>query len=152
MKQHSIKIEKIKDEEIDEICRLANIVFSEFGHSSAGSYIKGATKWDISIKLTVDDVIAGFYLFNPGNLSETMFNHKKGIQGVALGVLKEFRGKGYGKMLIDKSYELFSKEYDYIWGMHLSVLKNLDHWKKRRNIMNEHANTSLYFSYAFFNK
>ena len=150
MEQNTIKIEYIKNREIDEICQLANTVFSEFGHSNAGSYIKGITQWDISVKLTVDGITAGFYLFKPGNLSGIILNNKKGIQGVALGVLKEFRGKGYGRMLIDKSYELFSNKYDYIWGMHLSVLNNIDHWKKRRTIMNENEKTSLYYSYTFF--
>jgi GNAT superfamily N-acetyltransferase len=147
-----IKIEHIKHEEIDEICKLANTVFAEFGQSNAGNYIKNATKWDISAKLTVNGITAGFYLFNPGNLSDTIFENKKGIQGVALGLLKEYRNNGYGRMLIDKSYELFRDEYDYIWGMHLAVLNNIDHWKKRRIIMNENEKTSLYFSYTFFNK
>ena len=150
--QNSIIIENIKKEEIEKICELADTVFSEFGQTNAGNYLRGATDWDISVKLIINGVVAGFYLFKSSNLTEPIFRNKKGVQGTALGVLKKYRGQGYGKMLINKSYELFSEKYDYIWGMHLSVLNNINHWKKRRTIMNEDETTSLYYSYTFFEK
>lgn len=140
-----LKIEKIELNDIDGICELADIIFSE--HMSGNKeYVNYSTNWDISVKLTLDGNIIGFYLFNDSNLSQDIFNDKRGVQGVALGVNSEYRDLGYGKMLIEESYKLFST-YDYIWGMHLSSLGNLEDWKKRRTILNEGSN--LFLSYKF---
>ena len=56
----------------------------------------------------------------------------QGVQGVALALDPEYRGTGVGKQLINIPYAL---GYDYIWGMHLERLQNLDHWLKRRELV-----------------
>lgn len=140
-----IKISNILSEDIEQILDLADNVFKE--HMSGNkSYISNATDWDISVKLLLDDNIIGFYLFKRKNLYGEQFNNKIGVQGVALGLDEKYRGNGYGKMLIEKSYEL-KDNFDYIWGLHLQSLNNIDDWKKRRIIMNE--NSSIFTSYTF---
>jgi GNAT superfamily N-acetyltransferase len=145
-------IKSIEKEDIGHICNMADIIFAEFEISGVGNDLKYRADWSMSVKLIVDDILAGFYLFNKQQLNYPEFDGKNGVQGVALGVLKEYRGKGYGRLLIEKPYELFSNEYDYIWGMHLASLKNIDHWKKRRKMYNEKKGASIYLSYAFYNE
>ena len=87
-----VKIENINKADIDIICDLADVIFQEH-MSNNKAYVFSATNWDISIKLTYNGDIFGFYLFKDSNLYQNIFNDKKGIQGVALGVTEEYRIK-----------------------------------------------------------
>lgn len=62
------------------------------------------------------------------------YRNKRGLQGIHLCVLPEFKDKGLGKKLIEYSESL---DFDYIWGMHSNFLKNKEHWEKRRRIVVE---------------
>jgi GNAT superfamily N-acetyltransferase len=94
-------------------------------------YLNAVVDWNLSVKLVLDNKIIGCYLFSEGSIDEYTddFKDKKGIEGVALVVDKEYRNLGYGKLLIKYSESL---PYDYIWGQHLKGIGNLEHWKKRR--------------------
>ena len=126
-------IEKISSEE-DKLF-VIEMVAEEFKHlmskSASYSYLKAVVNWDLSVKLVLDNKIIGCYLFAEGSLDEYTddFIGKKGIEGVALVLDKEYRNSGFGKLLIEYSESL---PYDYIWGQHLKGIGNLDHWKKRR--------------------
>ena len=45
---------------------------------------------------------------------------------MALGILKEYRGRTYGRQLRDSALSL--SEYDYIWGLQAKPLNNLGNW------------------------
>lgn len=97
-----------------------------------------------SIVIEVDGVLAGFYLLRPRNItdffkhSNFMINHgiqnMIGIEGIALGVFTEYKNLGLGKILIEypKNYH-----FDYIWGLQLKSLNNINHWLKRRKLFLE---------------
>lgn len=92
--------------------------------------------------------LSGFYLLalrtippvDPGYI---LLKDLKGIEGVALGVFSEYRGRGIGRKLMD--YPAMLKGIDYIWGYQLKSLHNLDHWMKRRKLYFE--NDHLYITY-----
>lgn len=141
-------IYKINDNDIEDVLELGDNIFKGVLYDNK-SYMYHATNWNISIKLVLDNKIIGFYLFSEGNIyyNDPIFENKKGVQGVALGIDKKYRGNGFGNMLINKSYELFNNDFDYIWGQHIKSLNNLEDWKKKRTIVND--TNSSFMSYKF---
>jgi predicted double-glycine peptidase len=99
--------------------------------------ISGSADFDSSLVLKKDGVVVGTYILGThpmhivGNLKHYL--GLKGIEGVALAVKPEFRGSGYGNML--KDYSVKNTKADYIWGMQLRDLKNINDWVKRRRIV-----------------
>lgn len=139
LKSCNYSISNIKKEEIDEVLELADIVFKDSGMDNK-SYINGVVDWDISVKLTYEGKIIGFYIFN--TMSITTKNDKysgDGLHGVALGINSEYKGMGLGKMLINYPLINMNNDYDYIWGMHLKSLKNIDDWLKRRELVSDNG-------------
>jgi len=59
----------------------------------------------------------------------------RGIEGVAIFLKPEYRGKGLGKILIHYPYEGLSKDFSYIWGGQEKQLDNLYYWLKRRELL-----------------
>jgi ribosomal protein S18 acetylase RimI-like enzyme len=151
-----VEILKIEKQDIPEILDLADDIFKGQLEDNK-SYIMSATNWNISVKLVKDDEIIGFYLFNNVNIIkdlpkkyENLFNHKFGIEVVALGIKPEYRGNKYGQMLIDYPVKTFSNYFDYYWGWVLHTLNNLKYWNKRTNIIRYSKDESIIF--YFFNK
>lgn len=144
-----VQINKIEKNDIQEILEIGDEIFKNQLEDNK-SYMYSATDWDISIKLVLNDEIIGFYLFNKTNIISDLniFKNKIGIEGIALGVKKEYRGLGYGNLLIEKSYELFKNDFDYIHGQHLKTLNNLDDWEKKRTILE--FDDEMFLSYKFF--
>ena len=95
-------------------------------------YLEEAVNWELSVKLSLNDKVIGCYLLTEHDLEYEEFVGKKGIEGVALVILEEYRSFGYGKMMIAYTENL---PYDYIWGEHLKGIGNLEQWKKRRNFV-----------------
>ena len=60
------------------------------------------------------------------------YAQKRGVEGVALGIVPEARGQGLGSRLKDYPQTLGA---DYIWGLQLYELNNVQHWLKRRRIV-----------------
>ena len=66
------------------------------------------------------------------------YKNLRGIQGVSLGILPEYRNQGIGKQLRDLPKTM---GYDYIWGQHFKSLKNVEHWTKfgRRKVADDNG-------------
>lgn len=136
-----IKLTNYKDESIFLIKEIFNNL-----QDLDFSYELKDTNWDISIGLISNNKLIGVYLLA---IKQDPFKSLQGIgiQGVALGILKEFRGKGLSKTLINEVYNL---EFDYIWGEHDKRLNNLHHWLKRRNLLRE--TDESFYTYVYKNK
>ena len=106
-----------------------------------------------SIVAKVDGQLAGFYFIcdkqipKGGNGYEEL-KDLNGVEGIALGVLKEYKNKSVGKKLIE--YPKSIPNVDYIWGYQFKSLKNIDDWLKRRKIYYE--NNVFYITYQLLNK
>ena len=104
-----------------------------------------------SIVAKVNGELAGFYFIcdkqipKGGNGYEDL-KDLNGVEGIALGVLKEYKNKGVGKKLIE--YPKSIPNVDYIWGYQFKSLKNIDDWLKRRKIYFE--NNVFYITYQIY--
>jgi len=143
-----VKISNIQTNEIEDILILAEAIFKKHDSNVRGT-LDYKVDWEISIKLTLDDEIIGFYLFDIKNISNNgKYKGKKGIEGVALGVNESQRGCGYGDILVNESYKIFKDTYNYIWGMHMHSLNIKPFWQKRRDIISD--NRSYFTSVKMF--
>ena len=128
--------------DIKECLDICNIVF--FKHmSTVRSYIQQTADWDLSLKAIYDDKIVGCYILNEDSITcfksntgfdVTKYTNLKGLHGVGLAVLEEYKGLGIGRALRDYPCNNMYG-FDYIFGMHLESLKNLDNWKKIREVV-----------------
>lgn len=109
---------------------------------------------DLSVVAKVNGELAGFYFIGDaqipnvpqdGNLYEEL-SKLNGVEGIGLGVFKEFKNMNVGKKLIEYPKNL--PGIDYVWGFQLKSLKNIDDWLKRRKIYFENA--ILYITYQVF--
>jgi len=156
-----IKIEIIR--EIDnESC--VDVLFSNFKNLVSSKdelfkKIQPRLNNGLSICLKKDEFVIGVYLLNnksinsfitdirrdivsdfPSNTTKiTLYEDlsDNGLQGIALSVLLEYRGNGYGEMLKKYTYKL---GYDYIWGVQDKKLKNIEKWTRTRKIFAESPN------------
>jgi len=147
-------------EEID-IPQVVDVLHSSFGHIDDKETI--ATKLrprmlnGLSLKLQMGDEIIGCYLLAPKSVntfisdiqagalkdfpSETTQIYlqdqlsDKGLQGIALSLLPEWRSQGYGNLL--KTWYFNDHRFDYVWGVQDKRLGNIEDWKKSRNIIAE---------------
>ncbi len=98
---------------------------------------------DLSVVVIDGEQVLGFYILGERDvLSGTAgmdrtedlsaYEHKRGVEGIALGVVPQARGKGIGNRLKDYPKSLGA---DYIWGLQLADLNNLEHWLKRRRLV-----------------
>jgi hypothetical protein len=62
------------------------------------------------------------------------YTNLRGIHGQALVLSNEERGQGLGSMLRRMPAKL---DYDYVWGMQLKSLGNINEWLKRRVLLKE---------------
>jgi len=133
-----------------------NLMKKTFGSMASSEVIEeelNLVNWRISIKLVVNGNIVGMYLFSDsvddvysyveedssGENYEPLedlspYKNKKGVKGVALLLLPEYRNTGLGKQLIEYPMK-YLNGYDYIWGEHLFALGNLGDWTKRRRLV-----------------
>jgi GNAT superfamily N-acetyltransferase len=126
----------IEEQDLDILLALIDEVFDHV-QKNTSSWVGLISDWDASVKMVREDTgeIIGFYFFNEEQ-QQTL--HGQGLQGVAIGLKAEYRGKGLGKRLIQYPYEQL--DYDYIWGHHLKTLNNLADWQKRRRWIGEQGN------------
>ena len=88
------------------------------------------------------NMVKGFYALQAKNIESHIGQmhpqirkwQGRGLKGVCLALDQEYRGSGVGKQLINAPYRL---NYDYLWGLHMEQLANLDHWLKRREYVDK---------------
>jgi len=138
----------VENEDVPEILE---ICAEALAHVDNPDRIKGylgkATKWSLSKKCVLNGKIIGAYLLNEFPIQVMLDDCKRlfkegkfsvcdfedyekyrtlrGLHGLALVVLPEFQKIGAGKKLRDVPLHM---GYDYIWGMHLETLKNIEQW------------------------
>jgi len=147
-----VKIEKMTDDDVKIIYHKLSDVFDMTGLSNEQVWgeIEHFDK-DLSVVAKVDGKLAGFYFISDKQIpkigkEENELTQLNGVEGVALGVFKEFKNMNVGKVLIE--YPKNIPGVDYIWGFQFKSLKNIDDWLKRRKIYFE--NNALYITYQIF--
>lgn len=125
------KPEKISTKDVPEALEVAAVCFPQFV-DVVEPIVREAlgNNFDMSY-VTKDEgkIVGGYFLANnplPADVKGAeQYQGKKGIEGVALFVLPEYRGKGTGHALRDLPLHLGA---DYIWGQHFEELNNLQPW------------------------
>lgn len=159
MKSHKIEIQPIAPADINEILDICDKAISAGGIKNICTTknqlrpLQNVADWDISVKLTKNTKTIGCYIFSNQNsvhnfidflksrVKESSINdellkvlkNKTGIEGVAVCVLKEHRGDGHGKRLLN--YPKKNMKYDYVWLIHTEGLSNMDEWLKRNELL-----------------
>lgn len=147
-----INIRKMNDDDVKEVYQYLSDIYDKTGLSNKEIWneVSHYSK-DLSIVATVNGKIAGFYFLGDEGIPEggedyEMLKDLNGVEGIALGVLKEYKNMGIGKQLID--YPQTLSGVDYIWGYQFKSLKNIDDWLKRRKIYIE--TSGFYITYQLF--
>jgi hypothetical protein len=137
--------------------------FPQYNKPEIIDFVKDAVNWNISLKATVNNKIIAFYLLGTRLLSETMkdenaheqpgenlhrYNSMNGVEGVALGVIQEFRSKGIASQLKNK---VRNSGFDFIYGMQYKELGNLENWTSgstinRRLVAQSETDASVYIT------
>ena len=160
--QPFIEVSKIKENDEMDVLDVLHTVLSEkikIKKEDLHQKVKPRLSNGISICLKYNSEIVGAYLLNNKSINDFIdqirqdkisdfrrdetridLNEKlsdKGLQGIALVVLNEYRGEGLGRILKEYTYKL---GYDYIWGVQDKSLENIDFWTKTRKIFAESRN------------
>jgi hypothetical protein len=124
-------------------------VFPEYKNDV--DYVLQESNFDKSWVLVDNNKVVGFYLIGDRQVLDVVdsyqltpledlrkFDNKRGIEGVALGILKEYRNQNLSKLLKNKVKT--SSNADYIFGLQYKSLKNLNDWVKIRRLVAKSAN------------
>lgn len=135
------KISKIKDKE--EIVDLLIEIFSSYYQESREWYKEQIKDVDYNISMAIYDnnTLIAFYLLQPNNIPFEYIKGK-GLEGVALGIKKEYRGQKLSELFFN---EVYLMDFDYWWGTADIVLNNLNFWLKYRTFLMEYKNH--YYTY-----
>lgn len=134
----SVQVVPVNRRDIPMLLRLAVDVFADqMPEGVLVPYLYSSVNWDKSFKALVGGKMVGGYLlgdeqvlnFAGAGATEDLrkYRGKVGVEGVALFVLPEYRGKRVGDALRRAPLGV---GYDYIWGQHLKTLNNLGQWTK----------------------
>lgn len=117
-------------------------------NESLQQFLSETVNWDISFTAEQDGRIVGFYLLGERKLSTAIaaenaaphedlsrYDLMRGIEGVALGVIPEFRKTGLAEQL--KQQVKIIPDVDFIYGMQYKSLGNLDYWLRSRRLVAE---------------
>jgi|LakMenEpi03Aug12_release.lakeMendotaPanAssembly.Ray.scaffolds.fasta_scaffold158510_2 hypothetical protein len=146
-----VPIEKSEINTIVSLCDETVTMPSFTKVCSANSDWKNRTDWSKSVKMILNNEVIGFYVFSFSSIDDFIeklknysldvkvnqdvyekIKNKKGIEGVSVGIKKEYRGLGYGKKLLEHPKNL---GVDYIWGVQTKGISDIDAWTKRREIL-----------------
>lgn len=111
-------------------------------------FLNETVNWDMSFAAEHDGQIVGFYLLGERKLSEAIaaenavshedlskYDLMRGIEGIALGVIPEFRKTGLTEKL--KQQVKTIPDLDFIYGMQYKSLGNLHYWLRSRRLVAE---------------
>ena len=158
-----IRIEPVLVADIDYIIDHSVTTFHGHGLTDEAivAFIDQATDWTISKKLLIADQLVGFYLLHEDSVADwaenriawaathdcrSVYDHcdmkedlsryrgQHGVEGVALVVLPEYRGLGYGAQLKKLPRQM---GYQHVFGEHFKSSHNLHHWLKSRRLVAE---------------
>jgi len=133
------------DWEFDEIDRVLQAAFP--GQADwVGNYVWMMANKSLSLKVVDGDKIVGVYGLRPDHVEnfsgyikrgsfKDLYRYRgvRGMHGIALAVVPEYRNRGLGRRMILASYlEARRLSCRYVFGIQLRVLNNLKMWKKRR--------------------
>lgn len=155
------RIEPILTTDIDEIIHHSITTFHGHGLTDQEivTFTDHATDWSISRKLVTDRIV-GFYLLHSDSVADwattrlswaaasdcRMYDYctikedlgryhgRNGVEGIALVVLPEYRGHGYGRLLKTLPRAM---GFDHVFGEHFKSSFNLHHWLKSRRLVAE---------------
>ena len=135
---NEFSVEPILEMDIYPICKMCVELFSEAtGNVYTEEFFAFMSDFSISRKAVLNGKIIGCYLLNDDSILSYNFSsiedlsnyhYQEGLQGVALGILKEYRGLSFGRKLRDSA--LMLPHIDYIWGFNVKILNNLENWKR----------------------
>lgn len=108
-------------------------------------YSKEAMDPQLSVVVLEGHEVIGFYIVGRRSVGEgtqgmkqledlSGYQDKRGVEGIALGVVSSARGKGIGNRLKDYPKHL---GVEYVWGLQMRSLNNLKDWLKRRRLVAE---------------
>jgi hypothetical protein len=150
-----VVIERMTEDDVKEIFGKLADVFDKTGMSNKQIWDEVKHfKMSLSVVAKVNDKLAGFYFIGDKQIPKSPTGGKvyeelsqlNGVEGIALGVFKEYKNMNVGKKIIEYPKNL--NGVDYIWGYQFKSLKNIDDWLKRRKIYYE--NSGLYITYQLF--
>lgn len=131
-----ISIDLINGEDINKIIHIGALIFSNtMPYEANVKYMRAATNFTKSIKLTRNGEIIGGYFVNDKTLPDVK---GLGLEGIALFIKPKYRDLGLGTKLKDWLEEYaIANNYSFIYGLHFKTLHNIDSWLKRREIYAE---------------
>jgi len=111
-------------------------------------FLAETVNWDISFTAEQNGKIIGFYLLGERKLSDAIaaenavpnedlsrYDLLRGIEGVALGVIPDFRKTGLTEKLKQQVKTIL--DVDFVYGMQFKSLGNLDYWLRSRRLVAE---------------
>ncbi len=148
----NLQIETASNFGVDQIIEVVFKCFPQYESHEMKNFILSVTNLDKSFVLTDGTQLYGFYLLGDRQLHDIIddeklipsenlesYKDKVGVEGVALGILPEYRKQGYANMLKNKV-----SGYDYICGLQFKELGNLQNWLKTRRVVA--SNNDLYLT------
>lgn len=130
--------------DVPDIERAINTAFGHYG-DWVYPYTEKSSDWTLSKKAVYNGKFAGCYMLAWRSILDeiqaekmesledlSQYADKKGLEGIALVVLPEFRNLGIGRALKDATRLLGA---DYMWGAQLKTLGNLEQWLHRRRLV-----------------
>lgn len=154
------EINKISSAERHNIYRAFEVCFPDYAPitDSMRQFLEDVVKWDISYKAEQEGKIVGFYLVGERALSAAIaaenavpledlstYDSMQGVEGVALGVIPEFRKTGLTRALKQNVKSIPGLQYMY--GLQYKSLGNLEYWlRSRRLVAESHTEEPVYIT------
>ncbi len=145
-----VKINAIRSADLSRVFDVFERCFPDYAPLSPSlqKFLNDTVKWRISIKAVQDGQIIGFYLLGQRKISLAIreenavptedlarYDSLCGIEGVALGVIPEFRKMGVTEQMKQRVRTIPGT--DYIYGMQYKSLANLHYWLHTRRLVAE---------------
>ena len=143
-------ISKISYEDKPAVYAAFELCFPDYAPvtDSMREFLEESVNWTISYKAEYHKEIVGFYLLGERKLSVTMaaenavahediskYENLYGVEGVALGVIPEFRKTGLTEKLKQEVKTIPGLQF--IYGMQYKSLGNLKYWLRSRRLIAE---------------